>query len=48
MRAGASGTAAEPDAGSIVTVKIFVRRIVRHLLDVHAAFGRGDERDARG
>ncbi len=25
-----------------------VWRIVRHLLDVHAAFGRGDERDARG
>ena len=25
-----------------------LRRVVRDLLDVHAAFGRGDDRDARG
>ena len=38
----------QPAAGSTRTVAIFSGVVVRDLLDVHAAFGRDDEGDARG
>ena len=36
-----------PVAGSIDSVDDLLRRVVRDFLDVHAAFGRDDEGDAR-